>query len=394
MDNLHLYRNDKTNDPTRPRPYVSLTCFLELLALGSLSTTNNKQQQQLDLRRINKEDISDMSGYPYESDYPSSPRRQLAGAARPSANPRIHAIQKPYSRPNSYAGPSGSSPLGKELVPANGNGHGYGNVSPTKASAPTTRPTLPTSQSQGGARSFPRSGSESSLFGSLRGLISKPLSWLATPRSTSKRDQSTWNAGLDSEDPESPSVKKLRRNSPPRTRGGATAPGVYDPPQQQTRGKGKEREREMLPPLPDIAGGLRKLPTTRALGGSSLPHSQSMPYLDPPSDVFSPAKKRLGGGAGGAITRSRGMNLAALANDEEPESAPAPQQKEKDVWSPWKQQPASRGQTPVKRGNRSSISEVRDVSLPWSLPASGPKLIIVSTTSPRFHLSVRRPRRQ
>lgn len=354
VDNLHLYRNDQDERFDTPSPVCQPDVFSGTFGPGFLF--DNKQQQQ-----INKEDISDMSGYPYESDYPSSPRRQLAGAARPSANPRIHAIQKPYSRPNSYAGPSGSSPLGKELVPANGNGHGYGNVSPTKASAPTTRPVLPTSQSQGGARSFPRSGSESSLFGSLKGLISKPLSWLATPRSTSKRDQSTWNAGLDSEDPESPSVKKLRRNSPPRTRGGATAPGVYDP-QQQTRGKGKEREREMLPPLPDIAGGLRKLPTTRALGGSSLPHSQSMPYLDPPSDVFSPAKKRLGGGAGGDITRSRGMNLAALANDEEPESAPAPQQKEKDVWSPWKQQPASRGQTPVKRGNRSSISEVRDVS--------------------------------
>ena len=103
---------------------------------------------------------------------------------------------------------------------------------PTKPTAPTTRPALLSSQSQ---RSFPRSGSESSLFGSLKGLISKPLSWLATPRSA-KRDQSTWGAGLDSEDPESPSAKKLRRVSPPRTR------GTYDPPARGEvfdKGKGK-----------------------------------------------------------------------------------------------------------------------------------------------------------
>lgn len=297
-----------------------------------------------------------MSGYPYD-EIPASPRRRLAGAARPSANPRIHAIQKPYSRPNSYAGPSS----GQELV-INGNGTAgtERNGSPTKPSAPTTRPALTASQSQ---RSFPRSGSESSLFGSLRGLISKPLSWLATPRSA-KRDQSTWNAGLDSEDPESPSMKKIRRHSPPRQRERERERerGMYDPPEKSSKGK----EREMLPPLPALSGGLKKLPTTRT-AGSTLPHSQSMPYLDPPSQAFSPAKKR--GGAGGANTRSKGMNLAALANEEEEppveETAPV-----KEAWSPWKQQ-SGRGQTPVKRTGRSSISEARDVSRNHTSSRSG-----------------------
>ena len=291
-----------------------------------------------------------MSGY---DDFPSSPRRRLAGATRPSANPRIHAIQKPYSRPNSYAGPSSSSlsSSGQDLVLSNGHGSPLvadrNNGSPTKSSAPTTRPTLPTSQSQ---RSFPRSGSESSLFGSLKGLISKPLSWLATPRSTTKRDQSTWNAGLDSEDPESPSVKKLRRISPSRN---GHERGAYEP---QDKGKGKERE--MLPPLPTLSGALKKLPTSRA--GSSLPHSQSMPYLDPPSNVLSPPKKR-----GGVMTRSKGMNLAAMANEDD---VGAEMEQKKEVWSPWKQQAQQaqqqdgRARTPGRRSARPSISEARDVS--------------------------------
>lgn len=287
------------------------------------------------------------SGY---DDFPSSPRRRLAGATRPSANPRIHAIQKPYSRPNSYAGPSTSSP--HELVISNGTGSPLvgdrNNGSPTKSSAPTTRPALATSQSQS-HRSFPRSGSESSLFGSLKGLISKPLSWLATPRSTTKRDQSTWNAGLDSEDPESPSVKKLRRNSPPRN---GRERSVYEP-QEKVKGK----EREMLPPLPTLSGALKKLPTSRA--GSTLPHSQSMPYLDPPRSALSPPKKR-----GGIMTRSKGMNLAAMATEDD---AGSEVEQKKEVWSPWKQQAQQqqqdgRARTPGRRSSRPSISEARDVS--------------------------------
>jgi len=284
-----------------------------------------------------------MSGNPFD-EFPSSPRKLLSGAARPSANPRIHAITKPYSRPVSYAGPSSSAASPQhELLNVNGsNGNGNANGSPTKPTAPTTRPAILSSQS---SRSFPRSGSESSLFGSLKGLISKPLSWLATPRSV-KRDQSTWGAGLDSEDPESPSVKKLRRSSPPRTR------GTYDPP---TRGDGgsKGKEREMLPPLPAL-GGLKKSSTTKAI--SNLPHSQSMPYLDPPSSVLSPARRK----AGGAMTRSRGMDLASLANGDAEETLV----EEKGAWSPWKQQTSvGRARTPVRQ-NRGSISEVRDVGRP------------------------------
>lgn len=297
-----------------------------------------------------------MYGYPFEST-PDSPRKRLTGAARPSANPRIHAIQKPYSRPVSYAGPSTSaaSPQHELLNVNNGNGNSNGNGSPTKPTAPTTRPALLSSQSQ---RSFPRSGSESSLFGSLKGLISKPLSWLATPRSA-KRDQSTWGAGLESEDPESPSVKKLRRVSPPRTR------GTYDPPARgEVSTKGKEREREMLPPLPALAGGLKKLPTTKAI--SVLPHSQSMPYLDPTSSALSPARRKTG-----AMTRSRGMDLASLVNEDE--SAV----EEKGTWSPWKQQATGgRSRTPARQ-NRGSISEVRDVSLPIRT-----RLIAVRSTIP------------
>jgi nucleoporin NUP1 len=281
-----------------------------------------------------------MSGNPFD-EFPSSPRKLLSGAARPSANPRIHAISKPYSRPVSYAGQSSTSSPQHELLNVNGS-NGNGNGSPTKPTAPTTRPAILTSQSQ---RSFPRSGSESSLFGSLKGLISKPLSWLATPRST-KRDQSTWGAGLDSEDPESPSVKKLRRVSPPKQR------GTYDPPSRGDGGS-KGKEREMLPPLPAL-GGLKKLPTTKAI--SNLPHSQSMPYLDPPTSVLSPARRK----AGGAMTRSRGMDLSSLANGDEEETMV----EDKGTWSPWKQQAAvGRSRTP-QRQNRGSISEVRDVSLP------------------------------
>ena len=285
-----------------------------------------------------------MSGNPFD-EFPSSPRKLLSGAARPSANPRIHAISKPYSRPVSYAGPSSTSSPQHELLNVNGS-NGNGNGSPTKPTAPTTRPAILTSQSQ---RSFPRSGSESSLFGSLKGLISKPLSWLATPRSA-KRDQSTWGAGLDSEDPESPSVKKLRRISPPKHR------GTYDPPSRGDGGS-KGKEREMLPPLPAL-GGLKKLPTTKAI--SNLPHSQSMPYLDPPTSVLSPARRK----AGGAMTRSRGMDLASLANGDEEETLV----NDKGKWSPWKQQAAvGRSRTP-QRQNRGSISEIRDVSpLCWTL---------------------------
>jgi nucleoporin NUP1 len=294
-----------------------------------------------------------MSGYSFD-EIPSSPRKLLSGAARPSGNPRIHAIQKPYSRPVSYSGPSSSTSSPQhELLNANGNvngnGNGNGSGSPTKPTAPTTRPALLTSQSHR-ERAFPRSGSESSLFGSLKGLISKPLSWLATPRgSSSKRDQSTWNAGLDSEDPESPSVKKLRRVSPVKQR------GAYDPPARNEGMSTRGKDREILPPLPALAGGLKKLPTTAANAVGSLPHSQSMPYLDPPSSALSPARRK----QGGAMTRSRGMNLASLANEEEDQ----PVVEDKGTWSPWKQQAAAgRARTPVRQ-NRGSISEVRDVSL-------------------------------
>jgi nucleoporin NUP1 len=279
-----------------------------------------------------------MSGNPFD-EFPSSPRKLLSGAARPSANPRIHSIQKPYSRPVSYAGPSSTASPQHELLNVNGS-NGNGNGSPTKP-APKTRPAILTSQSQ---RAFPRSGSESSLFGSLKGLISKPLSWLATPRSA-KRDQTTWGAGLDSEDPESPSVKKLRRASPPRQR------GTYDiPARGNGNGGSKEKEREMLPPLPAL-GGLKKLPTTKAI--SNLPHSQSMPYLDPPSSVLSPARRK-----GGAMTRSRGMDLASLANGDDEETLV----EDKGTWSPWKQQAGGRARTPLRQ-NRGSISDIRDVSL-------------------------------
>jgi hypothetical protein len=106
-----------------------------------------------------------------------------------------------------------------------------------------------------------------------------------------------------------------------------------------------------LPPLPAL-GGLKKLPTTKAI--SNLPHSQSMPYLDPPTSVLSPARRK----AGGVMTRSRGMDLASLANGDEEETMV----EDKGTWSPWKQQATvGRSRTP-QRQNRGSISEVRDVS--------------------------------
>lgn len=65
------------------------------------------------------------------------------------------------------------------------------------------------------------------------------------------------------------------------------------------------------------------------------------------------------------MTRSKGMNLAAMANEDD---VGAEMEQKKEVWSPWKQQAQQaqqqdgRARTPGRRSARPSISEARDVS--------------------------------
>lgn len=238
--------------------------------------------------------MSDLTPY----DALASPRSRLAGATRPSGNPRLHAGSKPYSRPEHA--PNGGPPNGSALP----DSPVVRNASPSKR---------PRSIHQQAA--LPRSGSEpSGLISSFRSILSRPLAWLATPSkqlsnpaapaSSSKRGA---GAG-DPEDPDSPldqrQGKRVRRVSPEKT--GDYAPVV----QRESRG-GYE-----LPSLPAniILSRSRQTSRTPDLGGT-LSGSRSMPYLDPPSSALSPVVKRKTGH--GPLTRSKRMEITGFGDEPE-----------------------------------------------------------------------------
>ena len=242
-----------------------------------------------------------------------SPSRSNANANTRQNSSRPH----PYSRPSST----------------------NGDPTPPPSNAVVTRRGLKSSAS---TSSLVRSGSESSLgglMGGLRTILSKPLSWIATPsRSNSvKRDLSP-----DVEDPESPSdapSKRIRRRSPtPTNNSNDNIIDIYSPDPRSNPGSakygssrnvsgmntGKRRESE-IPQLPQNLSLTRSHAQKGAgVAGAGtnfsrpLPSSQSMPYLDPPSISGSPSRLRRSG-----LGKNSGkMDLAAAAggNDEVMES--------------------------------------------------------------------------
>lgn len=304
-----------------------------------------------------------MSEYPYDRDDAFIPSN-LSGAHRPSANPRLHTVSKPYSRPSSYSGPSSQV--------SNGNGNGR-DPSPTKALTRTTRSQLPTSNSSG---ILPRSGSDSSLFSGLKSIFSRPLQWLATPSRGSvtpggtKRDSCT-TFGQDVEDPESPTDrhegKRARRSSPKPVKS-----GDYEPRLDMA---GRAVSGFMLPPLPPNLtlaprfSGIDKplLNRTNFSRPLTIPTSKSMPYLDPPKNLLaSPARRGMG-----SISRSRRMDLVGFGDEDEDmggsdnRGMEKGKEKEKEeTRSLWKNGPvAGRNSMTPKRGTPSRIAETRDVRL-------------------------------
>ncbi|WVR08567.1 hypothetical protein IAU60_005622 [Kwoniella sp. DSM 27419] len=343
-------------------------------------------------------------------------RSSLPGAARPSAHPRLHALAKPYSRPSSFGGMASSSSL-TDL--ANVSSSLSTAQSPVKSSAVTTRPSsgLPTSSSRG---SMTRSGSESSLFGGLKSILSRPLQWLATPGKTGtssmpgttagageKRD-SLQSFGQDLEDPESPSDrrqgKRLRRVSPsperPTRRHASSSRhghGDYEPePAHEVVGQAVTGF--MLPPLqpnvtlkPKSHLAEKSLPSSssvtnfsRPLGGGGMSSSRSMSYLDPTPDVLSSSPRK-----GGMLTRSKRVELSSLntlVDDDDHSATRVGEERGKgrdgENWSPWKSRYATAGgaassaavarPTTPGRKTPARLSEQRDFTLPSVSPFKPP----------------------
>ncbi len=345
-----------------------------------------------------------MSGYRYDHEE-SSIRSGLSGAYRPSANPRLHAVAKPYSRPSSYSGPS-SQPI------LNGNG-GLGG-SPTKAITKSTRPP-PTSNSSG---SLTRSGSDSSLFSGLKSIFSRPLQWLAPPSRAivtpggTKRDSYS-SFGQDVEDPESPNDrhegKRIRRTSP--RLGGDYAPTAFEV-------EGRAVSGYMLPALPPHlslaprAQGIDKpLPNrTNFSRPLNMPTSKSMPYLDPPTNLLGSSRRR----GMGSMSRSRRMDMTGFGDEDDDMGGVKTMSKGKgkemethddknrdmeDGWSPRKNRSAFVKQsTTSNRATPSRNFEPRDVSCccgwtgvnidaiilvhpPFTLALQDPAIPILCTTS-------------
>lgn len=294
-----------------------------------------------------------MNDHDQDYDLPS-PRTNLFGAHRASTNPRLHALAKPYSRPASFhdaltvAGPSSHGQ----------NGNTSPNKSPTKQ-LPSIRPSIPKSYSSSNL-GMTRSGSEPSLLSGLKSMLSRPLAWLASPsrnqqaqqdRSQGKKRDSGW----DEEEPGTPTeddrdMKRLRRRSPSPTM------GEYAPKPLQVTGRAVTGF--MLPPLPpDVS--LR--PKSKQGSGSAIPpnfsrplkSSQSMPYLDPPTSLLSPAKKR------SALTRSRRVDMTGTADEEMLQEG-----EKKEQWSPWKESHSGRTRasltparyTPARNGESTDVS--------------------------------------
>ena len=322
-----------------------------------------------------------MSGYIGEADSPI--RFDLSGAHRPSGNPRLHTLSKPYSRPTSYSGPSNQT--------SNGHAHNHENdndPSPHRHSSMTdksNRSQLPSSHS---SSSLPRSGSDSSLFSGLKSIFSRPLQWLATPSRLgatpggTKRD-SLSTFGQDLEDPgDSPTEKqerkRSRRLSPSRARGN----GNYEPqPKTKTlEVEGRAVSGFMLPPLPpNLSLASRRQSNDKSLTSHTnfsrpftLTNSKSMPYLDPPTNLFgSPSRKGIG-----SMSRSKRINLIGLGDEDDDMDSNIDElgkvkrqqgetEKEKDEWTPWLNKTTTPKKSVISRTKTPSrIPEAKDVWIP------------------------------
>ncbi|KAK4687194.1 hypothetical protein P7C73_g2935, partial [Tremellales sp. Uapishka_1] len=287
----------------------------------------------------------------------------LQGASRPSTKPRLHSIQKPYSRVGPYGGPESQSPNGR--------------VSPIKS----TRSSLPTSNSLGSLH-----GAESRSTG-WRSYLSRPLGWLASPAkaaatmssSSSKRDSlSSFGNDVESSGEERDG-KRLRRHSPELDRENPYAP-------KPLHVEGRAVSGFMLPPLPPHVSlsARNHLPHDKPLPNRTnfsrpLTSSASMPYLDPPSgSLASPSRRRNPPPLpAGGLARSRHMDLSTFGYDDEGDDSMEEAQEmgkgkgkaREMTWSPWKERTQT---TPSKRASSSRLSETRDHALPSRSPFQPP----------------------
>ena len=286
-----------------------------------------------------------------------TPSRKLTGATRPSSNPRLHAVQRPYARPVSYQPPPSA---GRFITKINGTGpySGGGGVDDKR---------LLGQRASTSTSGMTRSGSESSLglIGGLKSMLYKPLQWLATPSRQSKRD-----LGLDVEDVESPSSiaspsKRVRRRSPSppspfldnNSNTGANgvqglnavSHGDYTPRKRDSlqvqRNRGEQGN--MLPPLPphvSLNARSTRVVDSRPEQSTSfsrpLHGARSMPYLDPPSMVLSPPKQQLQ--RKNLLARSRRLDLGVEEEQEEGEEdededmgEEVKSRNEMNDWTPW-----------------------------------------------------------
>ena len=276
-----------------------------------------------------------------------TPRTTLHGAHRPSANPRIHAITKPYSRPSSYSGPRKST---SPVKLANGD------ASPSSRAAPTTRPP----PDRLGA-SLSRSKSDASLLSGFRSMVSRGLTWLATParESTAPGQRPIGAFEADVEDPESPSVRKR-----PRERTSERDGGDYRPKRLEMESRAGSGV--MLPPLPPNVSLTPKSHLQRNVPNfsrpTSVPASKSMPYLDPPSGMLSPARRR---GDSRVVPLPAARDHVSDLTQWTPGKGKAKEKavEKSEAWSPWKDRrtpsagPASRTSTRRTPG----LSEAREV---------------------------------
>lgn len=239
-----------------------------------------------------------------------------------------------------------------------------GSTSPTKSSKqlPSTRPTIPKSYSSTSlGLGMTRSTSETGLLSGIKSILSRPLAWLATPsKSHQQHAYSTQqgqkrDGGWDEEEPGTPTQdirgsKRVRRRSPTPPPRGDYAPDLHSI-------TGRAITATMLPALP---ASISLKPKPKSIGpppnfSRPLRPSQSMPYLDPPTDVLSPVKKR------STLSRSKRVDLSGIATDAEDAEMEV---EKKDQWSPWKESHPGRTRasltparyTPLRNGESADVS--------------------------------------
>lgn len=253
-----------------------------------------------------------------------SPRTNLFGATRPSTNPRIHSIVKPYNRPASFQdGLAGPSYLIQN-----------GNKSPTKSPTkqlPSTRPSMQKSFSSSNLGQMTRSNSETGLFSGFKSMLSRPLAWLATPSRSQRTQGKKRDGGWDEEEPGSPTdgdrgMKRARRRSPSPPKAGDYAPEQTRPvpafvlPSLPAHVSLQSKNKQN--PIPGLQQNYsRPLHTSR-----SVPHFDQQ-YLDPPTNMLGEGKKK------GALTRSRKLDIGAGDGEDD---RMGQEEKQKEQWSPWK----------------------------------------------------------